>query len=172
MRNGRDEQVEVVVYDRAGGSVASRLVPAPLVRHESQAVLDGGIGAWGEPLNAEAPGARSGDFASREPDRSKSSTSFDVRKLAGVPCSMPARANAIGAKAVDWAGHIPGALGAPWAKPRSRWAIQVARGLRRHFAGSARWRKCAVVQLGVNDPASCHGAGRTDERPPVRGLVE
>src|ERR1700693_2753481 len=76
----------VVVYDDAGGSVASRLWF--LLRwfgHESQAVVDGGMGAWGGPLTTEVPAARRVDFRSREPDRSRILNFDDVRKLTGVP---------------------------------------------------------------------------------------
>jgi thiosulfate/3-mercaptopyruvate sulfurtransferase len=111
---------KVVVYDDAGGSVASRLWF--LLRwfgHESQAVLDGGIGAWGEPLTADVPGARRVNFRSREPDRSRILDFDDVRKLTGVPL-LDARAGERyrGEKEpVDpKAGHIPGALSAPWSE--------------------------------------------------------
>jgi thiosulfate/3-mercaptopyruvate sulfurtransferase len=111
---------KVVVYDDAGGSVASRLWF--LLRwfgHESQAVLDGGIAAWGEPLTADLPVVRGGNFRSREPDRSQILDFDDVRKLTGAPV-LDARAGERyrGEKEpVDpKAGHIPGALSAPWAE--------------------------------------------------------
>jgi thiosulfate/3-mercaptopyruvate sulfurtransferase len=110
----------VVVYDHAGGSIASRLWF--LLRwfgHESQAVLDGGIGAWGEPLTTDAPIGWRGNFRSREPDRSRILDFEDVRKLTGV-CLLDARAGERyrGEKEpVDpKAGHIPGALSAPWSE--------------------------------------------------------
>jgi len=111
---------KVVVYDDAGGSVASRLWF--LLRwfgHESQAVLDGGIGAWGEPLKTDLPTVWRVNFRSREPDRSRILDFEDVRKIAGVPL-IDARAGEryrgekepVDAKA----GHIPGARSAPWAE--------------------------------------------------------
>jgi thiosulfate/3-mercaptopyruvate sulfurtransferase len=108
----------VVIYDDAGGSVASRLWF--LLRwfgHQSQAVLDGGIGAWAAPLTTDVPTVVAGDLSSREPDRSQILDFEDVRKLTGVPL-LDARAGERyrGEKEpVDpKAGHIPGALSAPW----------------------------------------------------------
>src|ERR1700694_1567938 len=117
---GVGEATKVVVYDDAGGSVASRLWF--LLRwfgHESQAVLDGGVGAWGEPLTTEVPTARGVDFRAREPDRSRILDFEDVRKLTGVPL-LDARAGERyrgETEPVDpKAGHIPGALSAPWSE--------------------------------------------------------
>jgi thiosulfate/3-mercaptopyruvate sulfurtransferase len=119
-RAGVATDSRVVVYDDAGGSIASRLWF--LLRwfgHESQAVLDGGLGAWGEPLTTDAPIAWRGNFRSREPDRSRVLDFEDVRKLTGV-CLLDARAGERyrGEKEpVDpKAGHIPGALSAPWSE--------------------------------------------------------
>jgi thiosulfate/3-mercaptopyruvate sulfurtransferase len=130
---------KVVVYDDAGGSVASRLWF--LLRwfgHESQAVLDGGISAWGEPLTTEPPVAYRVNFRSREPDRSQILDFEDVRKLTGVPL-LDARAGERyrGEKEpVDpKAGHIPGALSAPWSEnlgPDGR--FKTPEQLRRHFS--------------------------------------
>jgi thiosulfate/3-mercaptopyruvate sulfurtransferase len=117
---GLSADTTVVVYDDVGGSVASRLWF--LLRwfgHESQAVLDGGIGAWGMPLETEIRKVARGTFRSRKPDRSKILDYDDVRKLTGVPL-LDARAGERyrGEKEpVDpKAGHIPGALSAPWAE--------------------------------------------------------
>jgi thiosulfate/3-mercaptopyruvate sulfurtransferase len=111
---------KVVVYDDSGGAVASRLWF--LLRwfwHQSQAVLDGGIGAWGQPLTADPPVVRRVNFRSREPDRSRILDFEDVRELTGVPL-LDARAGERyrGEKEpIDpKAGHIPGALSAPWSE--------------------------------------------------------
>jgi thiosulfate/3-mercaptopyruvate sulfurtransferase len=116
---GISSGTQVVAYDDAGGSIASRLWF--LLRwfgHDSQAVLDGGIGAWGEPLETDEPAVARGTFHSREPDRSRILDFDAVRKLTGVPL-IDARAGERyrGEKEpVDpKAGHIPGALSAPWA---------------------------------------------------------
>jgi thiosulfate/3-mercaptopyruvate sulfurtransferase len=119
-RAGVSRNTKVVAYDDVGGSVASRLwFLLRFFGHESQAVLDGGIGAWGGPLEAEARRAAPGDFKSIEPDRSGILDFEDVRRLTGVPL-IDARAGERyrGEKEpVDpKAGHIPGALSAPWAE--------------------------------------------------------
>jgi thiosulfate/3-mercaptopyruvate sulfurtransferase len=117
---GISAATRVVAYDDAGGSVASRLWF--LLRwfgHEAQAVLDGGIGAWGKLLTTEVPTLARGSFRSSEPDRSRILDFEDVRELTGVPL-LDARAGERyrGEKEpVDpKAGHIPGALSAPWAE--------------------------------------------------------
>lgn len=139
---------KVVVYDDAGGSVASRLWF--LLRwfgHESQAVLDGGIAAWGQPLSTDVPGARRADFQSREPDRSRILDFDDVRELTGAVL-LDARLGERFRGEVEpidpKAGHIPGALSAPWPenlRPDGR--FKSPEELRRRFAA-----------LGVDDDTS------------------
>jgi thiosulfate/3-mercaptopyruvate sulfurtransferase len=143
---GVSSDSKVVIYDDAGGSIASRLWF--LLRwfgHESQAVLDGGIGAWGEPLTADMPMVRRVNFRSLEPDRSRILDFDDVRKLTGGVPLIDARAGERyrGEKEpVDpKAGHIPGALSAPWAenlRPDGR--FKSPEELRKRF-----------VELGVDD---------------------
>jgi thiosulfate/3-mercaptopyruvate sulfurtransferase len=111
---------KVIAYDDVGGSVASRLwFLLRFFGHQSQAVLDGGIGAWGGPLTTEEPRVARGDFHSAEPYRSGILDFEDMHKLKGVPL-IDARAGERyrGEKEpVDpKAGHIPGALSAPWAE--------------------------------------------------------
>jgi thiosulfate/3-mercaptopyruvate sulfurtransferase len=108
----------VVVYDDAGGSVASRLWF--LLRwfgHESQAVLDGGIQAWGGPLETAVPANPPGTFRARPPDQSKILDFDDVRKLTGAVL-LDARLGERYRGEVEpidpKAGHIPGAVSAPW----------------------------------------------------------
>jgi thiosulfate/3-mercaptopyruvate sulfurtransferase len=118
---GISSDTRVVAYDDAGGSIASRLWF--LLRwfgHGAQAVLDGGLGAWGDQLTTDVPAVARGSFVSREPDRSRILDFDGVRKLTrGVPL-IDARAGERyrGEKEpVDpKAGHIPGALSAPWSE--------------------------------------------------------
>ncbi|HXC75941.1 MAG TPA: sulfurtransferase [Candidatus Acidoferrum sp.] len=119
-RGGVSDRTKVVAYDDAGGSVASRLwFLLRFFGHESQAVLDGGLGAWGAPLETEAPQVARGDFHSSTPDRSGILDFEAVRRLTGVPL-IDARAGERyrGEKEpIDpKAGHIPGALSAPWSE--------------------------------------------------------
>ncbi len=119
MRNaGVDADTRVVVYDDAGGSIAARLWF--LLRwfgHDAQAVLDGGIKAWGGPVDTAVPSVRRGNFGWREPDRSRVLDFDAVRRLDGVPL-IDARAGERyrgDREPVDpKAGHVPGAVSAPW----------------------------------------------------------
>ena len=117
---GISAATRVVAYDDVGGSVASRLWF--LLRwfgHEAQAVLDGGVGAWGKLLTTKAPNVAHGSFKSKEPEASRILDFDDVRNLTGVPV-LDARAGERyrGEKEpIDpKAGHIPGALSAPWSE--------------------------------------------------------
>jgi thiosulfate/3-mercaptopyruvate sulfurtransferase len=117
---GISAATRVVAYDDAGGSVASRLWY--LLRwfgHEAQAVLDGGIAAWGKLLTTELPHITRGTFKASEPDRSWILDFDEVSKLTGVPL-LDARAGERyrGEKEpIDpKAGHIPGAKSAPWSE--------------------------------------------------------
>ena len=117
---GIGPQTKVIAYDDAGGSIASRLwFLLRFFGHGRQAVLDGGLAAWEGPLETQAPSVPRGTFKSREPDRSGILDNEEVRALAGVPI-IDARAGERyrGEKEpVDpKAGHIPGALSAPWAE--------------------------------------------------------
>jgi thiosulfate/3-mercaptopyruvate sulfurtransferase len=111
---------KVVAYDDAGGSIASRLwFLLRFFGQRSQAVLDGGLAAWGGPLETDEPAVPRGDFQAQEPDRSGILDFEDVRKLIGVPL-IDARAGERyrgEQEPIDpKAGHIPGALSAPWAE--------------------------------------------------------
>jgi thiosulfate/3-mercaptopyruvate sulfurtransferase len=117
---GISTATRVVVYDDVGGSVASRLwFLLGWFGHEAQAVLDGGVGAWGKLLTSDVRPVARGTFKSAQPERSRIVDFDDVRKLAGVAL-LDARAGERyrGEKEpVDpKAGHIPGAVSAPWAE--------------------------------------------------------
>ncbi len=115
---GVEDVTKVVVYDDAGGSVAARLwFLLGWFGHGAQAVLDGGLQAWGEPLETRVPSVIRGAFRSRPPDRTRILDFDAVRELENVPL-LDARAGERyrGEKEpVDpKAGHIPGAVSAPW----------------------------------------------------------
>jgi thiosulfate/3-mercaptopyruvate sulfurtransferase len=115
---GVDASSRVVVYDDAGASVAARLwFLLGYFGHTAQAVLDGGIAAWGRPLQTEPPPQRTGDFRAGPPDEDRVLHFDAVRALSGVPL-IDARAGERyrGEKEpIDpKAGHIPGAVNAPF----------------------------------------------------------
>ena len=115
---GVEDTTKVVVYDDAGGSVASRLwFLLGWSGHEAQAVLDGGLQAWMGPIATGPESVARGAFRSKPPDRTRILEFEAVRVLEGVPL-LDARdrdryrgeREPIDPKA----GHIPGALSAPW----------------------------------------------------------
>lgn len=115
---GVDDITKVVVYDDAGGSVAARLwFLLGWFGHGERAVLDGGLQAWGEPLETRIRSVIRGTFRSKPPDRAQILDFDAVRQLQDVPL-LDARAGErySGEKEpIDpKAGHIPGALSAPW----------------------------------------------------------
>ena len=114
---GVSEDTKVVVYDDAGASIAARLwFLLGWFGHGAQAVLDGGMQAWGGPLETAATTPGPGSFQSREPDRARILDFDAVHGLEGVPV-LDARAGERyrGEKEpVDpKAGHVPGAISAP-----------------------------------------------------------
>jgi thiosulfate/3-mercaptopyruvate sulfurtransferase len=132
---------KVVAYDDTGGSIAARLwFLLDLFGHSEQAVLDGGLQAWGEPLETTAVSPLPGDFRAGEPDRSRILDFDAVRDL-------PVRVPLLDARAGERyrgekepidpkAGHIPGAISAPFSEnlgPDGR--FKSAAELRARFAG-------------------------------------
>jgi thiosulfate/3-mercaptopyruvate sulfurtransferase len=117
---GVDLETRVVVYDDTGGSTAARLwFLLRLFGHHEQAVLDGGLQAWGQPLDTAVPAVESGEFKARESDRSRVLDFEAVRSLQGIPL-IDARAGERyrgESEPIDpKAGRIPGALNAPFAE--------------------------------------------------------
>jgi thiosulfate/3-mercaptopyruvate sulfurtransferase len=115
---GISAETRVVVYDDDGGSVAARLwFMLGWFRHEAQAVLNGGLQAWGSPLERDVPHVEPGDFTAREPDQSRVLDFSAARQLKGVPlldARVPERYRGDLEPVDPKAGHIPGALNAPW----------------------------------------------------------
>jgi thiosulfate/3-mercaptopyruvate sulfurtransferase len=115
---GVSSTTTVVAYDDVGGSIAARLwFLLEWFGHGAQAVLDGGLQAWGEPLESAVPQVSRGDFRAKEPDPSRVLDFADVSKLAGVPlldARAPDRYRGEKEPVDPKAGHIPGAVSAPW----------------------------------------------------------
>lgn len=115
---GVERSTRVVIYDDTGGGTAARLwFLLGLFGHRTQAVLDGGIQAWGEPLQAEVEKFRRGNFKAAPPDRSRLLDYDAVRALRGVPlidARVGERYRGEREPIDPKAGHIPGALNAPY----------------------------------------------------------
>jgi thiosulfate/3-mercaptopyruvate sulfurtransferase len=117
---GVDRGCRVVAYDDQGGFVAGRLWW--LLRyfgHEDVAVLDGGLQAWGAPLEPGEVRAEAGDFVALPP-RTELKLDYEaVRELDGSAVVIDARGPERFRGEVEpmdpQAGHIPGARSAPWA---------------------------------------------------------
>jgi len=115
---GLGPETKVVVYDDCGGAVAARLwFLLGYFGHGARAVLDGGLQAWSGPLTTDTPRAERGSFRAQQPARGAVLDFDDVRLLSGVPL-IDARAGERyrgETEPVDpKAGHIPGALSAPF----------------------------------------------------------
>ena len=108
----------VVVYDDTGGSVAARLwFLLGYFGHEAQAILDGGLQAWGGGLETDVPRVEAGAFRAGLPNSSRIVDFDAVRALRGVPV-IDARAGERYRGEIEpvdpKAGHIPGALSSPF----------------------------------------------------------
>lgn len=110
----------VVAYDDASGSIAARLWW--LLRrygHRAARVLDGGIAAWAGPLESGEVSVMPGDFTARQAPADDTLDRVAVRERQAGTVLLDARAperyrgetEPVDARA----GHIPGAVSAPWA---------------------------------------------------------
>jgi thiosulfate/3-mercaptopyruvate sulfurtransferase len=117
--SGVSSQTRVVVYDETGSPpTAARLwFLLGYFGHRAQAVLDGGLQAWGVPLESAAPSVPRGDFRAGAPEHARILDFEAVRLLRDLPL-IDARSGVRyrGEKEpVDpKAGHIPGARSAPF----------------------------------------------------------
>lgn len=116
--SGVDGDTRVVVYDDTGGSTAARLwFLLGYFGHRAQAVLDGGIQAWGEPLQTEVEVFQTGSFRAHPPDRSRILDFDAVRDLHGMPlidARVGERYRGEKEPIDPKAGHIPGARSGPY----------------------------------------------------------
>ena len=138
-RAGVSDATRVVVYDDTGGSIAARLwFLLEWFGHRGQAVLDGGLQAWGGEVSTEPVAVEPGDLHAGTPDMSRVLDFAAVRQARGIPV-LVARAGERyrgETEPVDpKAGHIPGAESAPYAGnlgPDGR--LKPAAELRRRYA--------------------------------------
>ena len=159
-RAGVRDATRVVAYDDAGGSIAARLwFLLGWFGHGSRAVLDGGIKAWSGPLEQGPQTILPGNFQARQPDPGRVVDYDKVRRLVGVAL-IDARAGERyrgETEPVDpKAGHIPGAVSAPWVDnlaPDGRFRSPAE--LRERFSGLGAGGSGAVVYCGSGVNA-CH----------------
>jgi len=105
----------VVAYDDAGGVVAARLAWMLRVTGHQAALLDGGIGAWPEPLEGEERVRSAAQFTARDWPAERLASIDDAADPATVLLDARDRDRYQGlAEPVDpRAGHIPGARNLP-----------------------------------------------------------
>lgn len=117
-RAGVDDDSQVVVYDDTGGSIAARLwFLLDWFGHREQAVLDGGLQAWAGPLATDVVTPPVGDFHAAPPDRSRIVDFEAVSRLSGTPVldsRLGERYRGETEPVDPKAGHIPGAVNAPF----------------------------------------------------------
>lgn len=111
----------VVIYDDATAApTAARLwFLLGLFGHSAQAVLDGGLQAWGSPLEAGESHSDHGDFEADEPDMSRVLDFTGVQALRGVPlvdARLGERYRGEKEPVDPKAGHVPGARNLPYAE--------------------------------------------------------
>jgi thiosulfate/3-mercaptopyruvate sulfurtransferase len=118
-RAGVSSNTRVVVYDDAAvAPTASRLwFLLGLFGHRAQAVLDGGLQAWGSPLDTRTANVQRGSFKAAAPEMARVLDCEAVSKVSAVPV-IDARAGERyrgETEPIDpKAGHIPGAQNLPY----------------------------------------------------------
>lgn len=163
-RLGISDATRVIAYDDQGGAFAARLwFLLRYFGHETGAVLDGGLPAWlaaGRPLEAAIPAPPRGAFtASARPELIVSRERVSQLALSGDALVLDARAperyrgdlEPIDARA----GHIPGAVNAPFAGNLRDGRFLPAEGLAARFVALGADRKPTVVYCGSGVTA-CH----------------
>jgi thiosulfate/3-mercaptopyruvate sulfurtransferase len=117
---GVNNDSAVVVYDAQSGFPSARLWwLMKYFGHDQVAILDGGLGAWTGHLTQESASPGQGDFRAREP---RSEMVAEAREIAAHRDSMllldaraPERYRGEVEPVDPVAGHIPGAVNAPYA---------------------------------------------------------
>lgn len=165
-RAGIGEGTRVVAYDDQAGAIAARLWF--LLRahgHPDVAVLDGGIAKWraeGRPLETAVPGVAPGAFHPRF-DSSRVLTKAEMAALAGsgalVLDARAAERYRGDSEPIDpRAGHIPGALNAPFSGNLRGGGVPTflsPEALRRRYAALGADAREAIVYCGSGVTA-CH----------------
>ena len=133
----------VVAYDDSGGVSAGRFIWMLRVLGQPAALLDGGLLSWSGPLETEPKCPDPVDC----PVRPWSDTSFvEAEDLGGggllLDARSPERYRGDSEPMDSRAGHVPGALNAPWAQNMSDGCFRPVDDLATHY-----------VDLGVSDAA-------------------
>lgn len=155
----------VVAYDDAGNAIAARLWW--LLRwlgHEGAAVLDGGLTAWqaaGHPLSTEEPTPEEGSFegtpgAMPVVDAGAVADGLVSARIALLDARAPERFAGLVEPLDKRAGHVPGALSAPFqANLRADKCFRAPDELRAYYAAAIGDRRDVVAMCGSGVTA-CH----------------
>ncbi len=116
-RAGIGEATRVVAYDDQGGAIAARLwFLLRYFGHETGAVLDGGLAAWAGPLTANAPTFPRAPFtAAPRPELVVDRQTVARGGALLLDARAPERYRGETEPIDPRAGHVPGALSAPFA---------------------------------------------------------
>jgi len=123
-RWGIGRGVQLVAYDAGSGAYAARLWwLARWLGHEAAAVLDGGLGAWlaaGGSLVRDVPHPAPRDFVARRDDTrwvdsAAVTAALRERRAVIIDARAPERYAGLVEPIDPVAGHVPGALSAPFA---------------------------------------------------------
>jgi thiosulfate/3-mercaptopyruvate sulfurtransferase len=125
---GIGDTTPVVAYDDSGGLTAGRLVVMLRMLGHDAALLDGGLRTWTGPLHTGRVAPRPARFTARPWPADRLASADDTAALAGggpgVGVVMDARAHDRFTGEVTQidprAGHVPGAVNAPWSAVLSR----------------------------------------------------
>ncbi len=117
-RAGIGDETRVVAYDDSGGMAAGRLVWLLRSLGHPAALLDGGLSAWTGPLDTSAAQVQPAEFAPRPWPAERLATLEEIPTIPTVALLIDARAPERFRGEVEpldpRAGHIPGAVNAPW----------------------------------------------------------
>jgi thiosulfate/3-mercaptopyruvate sulfurtransferase len=162
-RAGIGDASAVVVYDDAGGSIAARLWWMLHVLGHPAAVLDGGLGAWAEPLErGEGSPPHPATFTPQPWPPAATVDAIQVERLRRAPDAVlldvraPERYRGEVEPIDAVGGHIPGARSVPW--------MELLDGDIERFLTPAqireRYEREGVIRPGVTAIAQC-GSGVT-----------
>jgi thiosulfate/3-mercaptopyruvate sulfurtransferase len=120
LRLGIAEDTPVVIYDDVGGSIAGRLwFMLRAIGQRDVSLLDGGLKSYTGPLSREEPRIEPAPLRSLKFDASRFVDRETVRARGKTPlldARAPERYRGETEPIDKRAGHIPGALNAPWAQ--------------------------------------------------------
>ncbi len=149
----------VVGYDDQGGAIAARLVWMLRVTGHDAALLDGGLRAWGRPLETGSPVVAPTPFISRAWPGERLAHVDDATDPANVVLDArdPERYRGEKEPIDPRAGHIPGARNLPWKDNLgSNGRFLPVEALRLRFEAAGVFEGASVVSYCGSGVTACH----------------